>query len=119
METALYATFTLFCFVAPAVVNILGPRIAMFLGIMGYATLVGLSLLYYLGSAGQFVVILGGAINGVGAALLWTAQGRLMLQYSNGDDAGRIFTIFWGLFNMSAVLGGFLTYAYFAGAQFT
>jgi hypothetical protein len=75
---------------------------------------VGASLLYYLDVVAQWAVIAGGAVNGVGAALLWTAQGRLMLQYSDGTDSGRIFAIFWSIFNMSAVLGGFITYGYFS-----
>jgi len=114
METTLYAVFTVSCFPAPAITNKLGPRVTMFLGIMGYAVLVGASLLYYLGLVGQWAVIAGGAVNGVGAALLWTAQGRLMLQYSDGTDSGRIFAIFWAIFNASAVLGGFITYGYFS-----
>jgi len=122
METTLYAVFTLSCFPAPAVTNKLGPRLSMFLGILGYAALVGASLLFYLGIAGGWVVVAGGAVNGVGAALLWTAQGRLMLEYASeasqgrgegADSKGRIFAIFWGIFNVSAVLGGLVTYAYF------
>jgi hypothetical protein len=62
----------------------------------------------------SWLVVLGGGVNGVGAALLWTGQGRLMLQYSDGNDSGRIFAIFWSIFNLSAVFGGFITFAYFA-----
>ena len=114
METTLYAVFTVFCFPAPAICNKLGTRATMFLGVVGYAALVAASLLFYLGVIDSWGVILGGGINGVGAALLWTAQGRLMLQYSDGTDAGRIFAIFWSIFNASAVFGGILTFSYFS-----
>jgi MFS family permease len=114
METTLYAVFTVFCFPAPAICNKLGTRATMFLGILGYAALVATSLLYYLGAVGAWGVVAGGGVNGVGAALLWTAQGRLMLQYSDGKDAGRIFALFWSIFNASAVFGGLLTFAYFS-----
>uniref|UniRef100_A0A7S2WEB7 Major facilitator superfamily (MFS) profile domain-containing protein n=1 Tax=Rhizochromulina marina TaxID=1034831 RepID=A0A7S2WEB7_9STRA len=113
MEMTLYAVFTVFCFLAPSVTNKLGTRFTMFLGVLGYAALVAASLVYLLGLVGRWLVILGGAVNGVGAAFMWTAQGRLMLQYSDGTDSGRIFAIFWSIFNLSAVLGGILLFAYF------
>ena len=129
MEATLYATFTVFCFLAPPITNKIGTRLALFIGILGYAVLVGCSMGYYLYNAsdddrddddegvGGWVIILGGAINGIGAALLWTAQGRLMLQYSDGgSDSARIFAIFWSIFNVSAVLGGFITFGYFSSS---
>ena len=80
--------FTIFCFLAPSIVNKIGTRFSMFLGILGYGALVCASLLYYLDVVGQWLVVVGGGMNGAGAALLWTAQGRLMLQYSDGTDSG-------------------------------
>lgn len=117
---AIYAVFTVFCFVAPPITNKIGSRETMFVGILGYAVLTGISLIYFeSGLDGRLapLVIIGGGVCGMGAALLWTAQGRLMLQYSNGNDAGQLFSIFWGLFNMSAVVGGFVTYGYFASSS--
>jgi len=116
MESTLYATFTLACFVAPAVTNRLGPRLTLFLGALGYAALVAASLLLAIVGAPwcRGVVVLGGGVLGVGAALLWTAQGRLMLEYSDGTDQGRLFAIFWALFNCSSVVGGLLTFFYFS-----
>ncbi|EOD08969.1 hypothetical protein EMIHUDRAFT_216767 [Emiliania huxleyi CCMP1516] len=116
MESTLYATFTLACFVAPAVTNTLGPRLTLFLGALGYAALVAASLLLAIVGAPwcRGVVVLGGGVLGVGAALLWTAQGRLMLEYSDGTDQGRLFAIFWALFNCSSVVGGLLTFFYFS-----
>ena len=40
-----------------------------------------------------------------------------MLQYSDGTDSGKIFAIFWSIFNLSAVLGGFITYIYFSSTS--
>jgi hypothetical protein len=77
MESTLYAVFTLGCFVSPAITNVIGPRIALFVGILGYATLVLATLLYYLAVCGSWVVVIGGGLNGLGAALLWTAQVQL------------------------------------------
>ena len=40
-----------------------------------------------------------------------------MLQYSDGTDSGKIFAIFWSIFNLSAVLGGFITFVYFSSTS--
>ena len=139
MEMVLYGVFTGACFVAPPITNMLGSRLTLFVGSLGYACLVGASLLLAIeaevvGTNGtdignhtagppaaaqhvwcQVVVVIGGAMCGLGAALLWTAQGRLMLEWSaDGSDQGRLFSVFWGLFNCSAVAGGLLTYFYFS-----
>jgi MFS family permease len=66
--------------------------------------------------AGPWIVILAGLINGFGGALLWTAQGRLMLEIAGGEDMGRIFSIFWSVFNSSAVAGGLFTATFFASS---
>eukprot|EP00967_Tisochrysis_lutea_P102352 scaffold154011_cov31-Tisochrysis_lutea.AAC.2 len=45
---------------------------------------------------------------------MWLPSGRLMLEWSNGTDQGELFAIFWGLFNLAAVVGGLATFAYFS-----
>lgn len=54
--------------------------------------------------AGAFVVASGGVL-GICAGLLWTAQGSLMLSYATEDQKGRFIAIFWGIFNLGAVVG--------------
>mmetsp|Transcript_6948 Transcript_6948/g.10536 ORF Transcript_6948/g.10536 Transcript_6948/m.10536 type:complete len:494 (-) Transcript_6948:545-2026(-) len=111
---ALYITFTLSSFVAPAICLRLGPRRTLALGIMGYATLVVASLAYFEYDISDRVVILGGIVNGFGAALLWNAQGVLILQYSDqGNNSGSLIGIFLGFFNASAIIGGTLSFWYF------
>lgn len=60
------------------------------------------------------MVIAAGCILGIGAGLLWTGQGRLILDYSTPHDRGTLFAIFWALYRMASVLGGFLSFAYFS-----
>ncbi|GMH74315.1 hypothetical protein TrVE_jg11087 [Triparma verrucosa] len=119
MATALYLSFSFFSFVSPSVTNKLGAKMTMFWGTIGYAGLVAASLVYFenIESSFDFVVILGGISCGLGAALLWTAQGRLIMQYSDGTDNGHLFSIFWALFNMSALVGGLLTFFYFGNSS--
>jgi len=117
MALTLYAVFTAACFIAPAITNVFGPRFTLFLGSLGYAVLVAASLALAVSGDSPFMqglVIFGGACCGFGAALLWTAQGRMMLEWSDGGDQGAIFAVFWALFNLSALFGGLLTYFYFA-----
>ena len=54
--------------------------------------------------AGAFVIA-AGAILGICAGLLWTAQGSLMLAYPTEDQKGKFIGIFWGIFNLGAVVG--------------
>jgi len=54
--------------------------------------------------AGAFVIT-AGAILGICAGLLWTAQGSLMLAYPTEDQKGKFIGIFWGIFNLGAVVG--------------
>ena len=51
--------------------------------------------------------------NRAGAAVLWTAQGRLILDVAAARKAevGTLFAVFWALFNASAIAGGILTFA--------
>lgn len=119
MATSLYLSFSFFSFLSPSVTNKLGAKMTMFWGTIGYAGLVAASLIYFenLDSSFDYVVILGGISCGLGAALLWTAQGRLIMQYSDGTDNGHLFSIFWALFNMSALVGGLLTFFFFGNDE--
>ena len=48
----------------------------------------------------QGLVVGAAALNGVGAALLWTAQGQLLMGYPTAQQKGTYFAIFWVLFNV-------------------
>lgn len=122
--SALYLTFTIVCLVAPAITNKLGSRRTMFVGILGYATLVECSLLYFWTGV-EWIVVLGGSILGGGAALLWTAQGRLMLQYAavaetsnspnnNKVQSGTILAVFWAVYQCSSLVGGAISFVYYS-----
>jgi hypothetical protein len=54
--------------------------------------------------AGDFVVV-SGAVLGVCAALLWTAQGSLMMAYPTEAQKGTFIGIFWAIFNLGGVVG--------------
>eukprot|EP01135_Chromosphaera_perkinsii_P003716 Nk52_evm34s252 gene=Nk52_evmTU34s252 len=114
MLTTLYGVFAVFSFFAPSVTNKLGSRMTMMLGTLGYACVVITGLIYFETGYSDWLIIVGGGLCGVGAALLWTAQGRLILQYSTDKNRGFNFSVFWGLFQSSSIIGGILTWTYFA-----
>jgi hypothetical protein len=50
-------------------------------------------------------MIAAGAVLGLCAGLLWTAQGSLMLAYPTEDQKGGFIGIFWSIFNLGGVVG--------------
>ena len=64
------------------------------------------------------LVLLASLINGFGGALLWSAQGSLVILESSGGDGGRQSGDFWALFQVSAIVGNLWAFFSFsAGAQ--
>ena len=132
--SAVYLTFTVTCLFAPGIVNKFGVRVAMFVGVLCYGNLVLASLIYfeYGGETVQWsrrLVVAGGAVLGVGASALWTAQGRLILQYAaraeelesiknqidskSSGNAGKLMSIFWSIFQCSSLVGGSISFLYY------
>lgn len=108
----------------------------MFFGVLAYASLVLNSLIYFLYGGedvrwARRMVVVGGGILGCGASLLWTSQGRLILQYASKAEelrildeidgvpsksktqTGRLMGLFWSIFQCSALVGGGVSFIYF------
>lgn len=73
--SVIYLAFTLTCLFSPAVINKWGCRLSMFVGILGYASLVLASLVYFLYGGedvrwARRLVVAGGAVLGCGASML-------------------------------------------------
>ena len=130
--SAVYAAFTLCAPLSAGVINKFGCSASMFLGVLGYAALVLASLIYFLYGGETILwscrlVVLGGSILGCGASILWTAQGRLILQYASkaeelgeannkGDDksqTGKLMGLFWAIFQCSSLVGGAISFLYY------
>ena len=145
--SAVYFTFTLTCLVAPGITNKWGCRLVMFVGVLGYASLVLASLIYFLHGGEKIrwarrLVVMGGVVLGCGAALLWTAQGRLILQYASKSrelqklagiqvdnekcgeensgetnksktETGKLMGLFWAIFQCSSLIGGGISFLYY------
>ncbi|KAG9226027.1 hypothetical protein CCMSSC00406_0008689 [Pleurotus cornucopiae] len=104
-NAALYATFAFAAFFAGSINNVLGPKLTLLIGSTGYALYIGSYLAMNIHpNAGGFVIA-SGAILGICAGLLWTAQGSLMLAYPTESQKGRYIGVFWTIFNLGGVVG--------------
>ncbi|KAI0761154.1 MFS general substrate transporter [Trametes elegans] len=104
-NTALYATFAVAAFFAGSINNVLGSRLTLLLGSTGYTLYIGSYLAYNIHPGAGAFVIAAGAILGICAGLLWTAQGSLMLAYPTESEKGKFIGIFWSIFNLGGVVG--------------
>ncbi|KAF9085952.1 hypothetical protein BGX23_009249 [Mortierella sp. AD031] len=107
---ALYTCFAIFGLLAGAIHNKLGPKWTIFLGCATYVLYVGSLLCYNHTRNGAFTIAAGGLL-GVGAGILWTAQGAIMMAYPREHDKGKYIGYFWAIFNAGAVLGSVIAFA--------
>ena len=73
--------------------------------IFGHRVLIPAALTYvlYVGSfltPNEGFTIAAGAILGIGAGFLWTAQAGIMMSYPSEKNKGKAFSIFWMVFNL-------------------
>ncbi|KAK2825701.1 hypothetical protein FQN49_007453 [Arthroderma sp. PD_2] len=108
MNIALYSCFAVFGFFGGSFVNRLGVRLTLAFGGVGYC-IYAISLLVSVHS--KHVAgfnIFAGALLGLCAGLLWTAQGTIMLSYPAESSKGRSFAVFWAIFNLGGVIGSLI-----------
>lgn len=110
-NVAVYSTFSVVGFFAGSFANRLGLRLTLSFGGLGYLIYVS-SYLSYNRNANAAFVYFAGALLGVCAGLLWTAQGAIMLAYPDEASKGRYISWFWGIFNLGAVIGGLYVIAF-------
>ncbi|KAK7688023.1 hypothetical protein QCA50_008393 [Cerrena zonata] len=104
-NSALYSTFAFFAFFAGSINNVLGSRLTLLLGSIGYALYIASYLVVNIHPHAEGFVIGAGAILGICAGMLWTAQGSLMLGYPTEQEKGKFIGIFWSVFNLGSVVG--------------
>jgi MFS family permease len=59
----------------------------------------------------RWFLIFAGAVLGVSAALLWSAQGSIMMSYPLEKDKGKAFGIFWAIFQFGSFIGSIIALA--------
>ncbi|XP_029995910.1 UNC93-like protein MFSD11 [Sphaeramia orbicularis] len=101
----IYGVFSFSNLLAPTVVTVIGPKFAMFV-----------SGLLYSGYIAVFIVpvtwafYFTSALIGVGAALLWTAQGHFLVENSEASTINRNTGMFWALLQCSMLFGNLYIY---------
>lgn len=106
-NTALYSTFAVTAFFSGTIANMLGVKLTLSFGGLGYC-IYSASLLSYNHNQNKGFVIFAGAFLGVCAGLLWTAQGTIMMSYPSEERKGRYISWFWIIFNLGAVIGSLI-----------
>jgi hypothetical protein len=101
---ALYSTFAVVGFFAGTLTNVIGIKFALSFGGLGYCIYVA-SFLSYSHNQNYGFTVAAGAIRGVCAGVLWTAQGAIMMSYPPEKSKGRFISWFWMIFNLGAVIG--------------
>ncbi|KAI5953194.1 hypothetical protein KGF54_002565 [Candida jiufengensis] len=107
---ALYSTFATIGFFGGTIVNIIGVKYSLMFGGLGYALYAG-SYLSFNHNENKGFVIFAGAFLGLCAAVLWAAQGQVVLSYADEKNKGKAIMIFWVIFNLGAVIGSIIPLA--------
>ncbi|XP_057964685.1 UNC93-like protein 1 isoform X1 [Malania oleifera] len=108
-NTALYTTFAVFGILGGGLYNLFGPHLTLFFGCSTYILYAG-SFLYYNHHRHQAFAVVSGGVLGVGAGLLWAAQGAIMTSYPPPNRKGTYISLFWCIFNMGGVVGGLIPF---------
>ncbi|KAI0275376.1 MFS general substrate transporter [Gloeopeniophorella convolvens] len=106
----LYGMFAITGLVSGGINNILGPRITLAIGSLGYALYIG-SLWCFQTQGTRWFLIFAGGVLGVSAALLWSAQGAIMMSYPLEKDKGKAFGVFWAIFQFGSFIGSVIALA--------
>ncbi|KAJ2450072.1 hypothetical protein EV183_004529 [Coemansia sp. RSA 2336] len=110
-NTALYSTFVVFGVLGGAIVNYCGVRWTIFCSGFMYALYSASYIFLNHHPKNASFTIASGALLGVGAGVLWAAQGMIMVSYPREKEKGTYIAIFWVIFNLGGVLGGVLLLA--------
>lgn len=106
----IYAVFALSNWIAPPVISLVGPRSAMLGGAVAYCLFM-ISFLW----PKTWLLYSVSAILGVGAAIIWTAQGAFLSSCSDEKTISRNSGVFWAMFQMSMFCGNLFVFFQFQG----
>ncbi|KAJ1986113.1 hypothetical protein GGI25_004151 [Coemansia spiralis] len=109
-NTGIYCTFIIFGVMGGAIVNLFGIRYTICISGLTYA-LNSASYIYYNHTRLGAFSIATGPIMGIGAGILWSAQGMVMMAYPLEHQKGRFISVFWIIFNLGGVIGGIVPFA--------
>ncbi|XP_037545069.1 UNC93-like protein MFSD11 [Nematolebias whitei] len=101
----IYGVFSFSNLLAPTVVSVLGAKLSMFLSGLLYS---GYVAVFILPTSWSFYLT--SVLIGIGAALLWTAQGLFLVENSETSTINRNTGMFWALLQCSMLFGNLYIY---------
>ncbi|KAL0278554.1 UNVERIFIED_CONTAM: hypothetical protein PYX00_000347 [Menopon gallinae] len=101
----LYAVFATCNWIAPSVISLTGPKIAMLIGGAFY-TLFIFSFLFL----EKWLLYVVSVLVGVGAALIWTGQGNYLILNSDEKTMSRNAGVFWAMVQCSLFFGNLFVF---------
>ncbi|XP_021169483.2 UNC93-like protein MFSD11 [Fundulus heteroclitus] len=101
----IYGVFSFSNLLAPTVVTVIGAKLTMFLSGLLYS---GYIAVFIMPSTWSFYLT--SILIGVGAALLWTAQGQFLVENSEASTINRNTGMFWALLQCSMLFGNLYIY---------
>ncbi|XP_059204951.1 UNC93-like protein MFSD11 [Centropristis striata] len=101
----IYGVFSFSNLLAPTVVAVIGPKMTMFLSGLLYSGYIAVFI-----SPATWAFYLTSVLIGIGAALLWTAQGHFLVENSEASTINRNTGVFWALLQCSMLFGNLYIY---------
>ncbi|KAA8585297.1 UNC93-like protein MFSD11 [Etheostoma spectabile] len=101
----IYGVFSFSNLLAPTVVAVIGPKMTMFLSGLLYS---GYIAVFIIPSTWSFYLT--SVLIGIGAAMLWTAQGHFLVENSEASTINKNTGMFWALLQCSMLFGNLYIY---------
>ena len=108
-NSSLYGIYAGFGFFTGAIMNKLGPRITMTIGVAGYPIYVA-GLFYYDRTAHEWFPILGGILLGLSAPMLWSTSGFIQWAYATEVEKGKYIAIQYFVNQLGSVVGSLVAF---------
>lgn len=104
--TIIYVVFAASNWIAPSIVETLGVKWSMIISALAYCSYIA-SFIYPM----QVTLYAASVLAGIGAAVIWTAQGKLLTMNSTKDTINRNASIFWTFFTSCMLWGNLFFYS--------
>lgn len=108
-NSCLYGLYAVFGFFAGALLNRLGPRRTMTLGVAGYPVYVA-GLFYYDRTGRAWFPVLAGALLGLAAPMLWCASGFVQWAYATEREKGTYIAVQYFVNQLGSVVGSVVAF---------
>uniref|UniRef100_A0A3B3ZUP1 Uncharacterized protein n=1 Tax=Periophthalmus magnuspinnatus TaxID=409849 RepID=A0A3B3ZUP1_9GOBI len=106
----IYGVFSASNLISPSVVTVIGPQLSMFFSGLLYSAYIAMFIYPF-----TWTFYTASVLVGIGAAVLWTAQGNVLATNSSETTIGRNSGIFWALLQFSLFFGNLYIYCAWRG----